>query len=602
MMRPLVQKTLAAGATVAITLGLGLATSAVSVAYEPGPKALFTAGNTASCNKSPCVLYPKATQLPSGRLVAAFEDSQSVVVGQDMPIHKSDDFGTTWQALANVKAPAQMSTDPKYAKYTSNWTNPYLYVLPEAVGTLPAGTLLLASVVSGDDEYYNEHKAADPNWRPTGDGDRRDLAIALYSSADQGASWQIRDIIATGGWQGGSAGAIGRVSAANTNAQVDPLWEPHLLVHQGKLVAYYSDENDYLGYDAATGIPVLDPNNATAPDSHGQILVHKTWDGTSNGWSQPVVDVAGLTENRGGGKTQIGGGRPGMITVAPTTDNKWLMTWEYFGGGANTRIKSCTDLLSCRPDDLGQTSPGINGGSPVLLGLPDGRIVYNDADSGELLVNESGRSDGSWKRYLTSMPAGYSRNLTYVNGTGRVQILQAGWNNGSIGPVLYGDLDLGRSAGAYYSIVNRKTGQILSTDADKTQDASLTGNVPDIISWTNNPANDTQRWHVVTKGSSVTLLNKAGGRSVGIWEGNASQGVQLAQWVDDGGNDKLWNMVTTTDGYVKFQSVRNPSLYITGAAGYGAIGLGASLASSSNAAADDAQEWKLVEQVAGGGS
>ena len=62
-------------------------------------------------------------------------------------------------------------------------------------------------------------------------------------------------IVAKGGWQGGSAGVIGtNVAAANTYRQVDPVWEPFLIVRDGKLVTYYSDENDYLGYDPATGL------------------------------------------------------------------------------------------------------------------------------------------------------------------------------------------------------------------------------------------------------------------------------------------------------------------------------------------------------------
>lgn len=291
-----------------VSLALALGGGGAASAYQPNPADLYVATNPAACNKNPCVLYPKSAQLPSGRLVATFEDSQSAVVGQTLPVFTSDDDGATWQKRANVKAPAYLSSNPEHAKYTSNWTNAYPYVLPHDVGALKAGTLLLASVVSGDDAYYNEQKAADPAWQPSGDGDRRDLAIALYSSTDEGATWAFSSIIATGGWQGGSAGRIGRTAAANTSAQVDPLWEPHLVAREGKLIAYYSDENDYLGFDPATGIPTLDPNNATAPDSHGQILVHKTWDGTSAGWSQPVVDVPGSTVDRGNGKSQIGGG------------------------------------------------------------------------------------------------------------------------------------------------------------------------------------------------------------------------------------------------------------------------------------------------------
>ena len=138
--------------------------------------------------------------------------------------------GRSWPTS---RPPPHLSSDSKYAKYTSNWTNPYLYVLPQNVGNLSAGTLLLASIVSGDDYYYQEQKAANSSWTPSGDGDRKDVALALYSSTDDGATWSIQNIIATGGWQGGSAGSIGRVSNANTSAQVDPLWEPHLVARNG---------------------------------------------------------------------------------------------------------------------------------------------------------------------------------------------------------------------------------------------------------------------------------------------------------------------------------------------------------------------------------
>ncbi|MFJ3799168.1 RICIN domain-containing protein [Streptomyces sp. NPDC090088] len=578
-------------------VALAIASASDASAYQPSPANLYTATNTAACNKSPCVLYPKSAQLPSGRIVATFEDSESAPVGQTMPVYKSDDDGTTWAKLADVKAPAYLSGDSQYAKYTSNWTNPYLYVLPQAVGGLSAGTLLLASIVSGDDYYYEEQKAANSGWTPTSDGDRKDVALALYASTDDGATWSFKNIIAAGSWQGGSAGSIGRTSTANTNKQVDPVWEPHLLAHNGQLIAYYSDENDYTGYDTATGAPTLDPDNATATDSGGQVLVHRTWDGTSTSWSSPVVDVPGSTVSMGSGKTEIGGGRPGMTTVVPTTDGKWLMTYEYWGGGTNTRYRIADDptkfyagtdgAVTALPVPSGGAALAT-GGSPVLTSLPDGRIVYDAAGSGSVWVDESGSSTGTWKQYQTSIAAGYSRGLQYVDGTGRVLILQASWSGTSVGPVKYAEVDLGQSDGAYYSLVNRLTGQALSPASGKTQDANLTGNVADIVTGAVSSTDASQRWHVTTKGGNVTLLNKTGGRAAGIWTGTATAGQQLAQWVDDGGTDKQWTLVSTTNGYYKLQSVKNTSLYMTGATAGGAVTVQA-------ATGDGSQEWQLVQ-------
>jgi len=571
-------------------------------AYQPTPGVVYVADSPASCNKRPCVLYPKSAQLPDGRIVATFENSQSAVVGQTLPVYSSDDQGATWQKRADIKPPAQLSTDPAVAKYTSNWTNAQPYVLPQAVGSLAEGTLVVASIVSGDDAYYNEQKAANGNWTPTADGDRKDVALALYASDDRGATWRFVNIIAAGGWQGGSAGSIGRTSQANSTQQVDPLWEPHLLAYQGQLVAYYSDENDYLGYDSTTGVPTIDPDNATASDSHGQVLVHRTWGGQTSAWSAPVIDVAGLTVDRGNGKKEIGGGRPGMTTVVQTTDGKWMLTHEWFGGGADVQVHISDSPLTFRSaagrpiTDLTVPSGGhtlATGGSPVLSALPDGRIAYNAAGSSSIWVNESGRSDGTWKEYQTPIGAGYSRTIQPVDATGRVLVLQAAWAGGSTGPVSYVDVDLGRAAGDYATLVNRKTGQVLAPADGKTQDANLTGNVADLVSQPASAA-DTQSWHVVSKGSNVTFLNKAGGRAAGIWTGQGVAGRQLAQWVDDGGADKVWTLEPTSDGYQRIRSTANNALYVTGAQAGGAVTVESALSAGGDGTGDDAQEWKIV--------
>ncbi|MGW0949112.1 RICIN domain-containing protein [Streptomyces sp. NPDC002623] len=573
-------------------------------AYSPTGGTLYQLGSEPCLKgRGNCAIYPKSAELPSGRLVASFEKSTVVTATgsadkQTLPVYKSDDHGTTWQSLSEVKAPAYLSSDAKYAKYTSNWTNPYLYVLPQDVGNLQQGTLLLASVVSGDDYYYKEHKAADANWTPTNDGDRKDLAIALYSSTDDGATWKVENVVATGGWQGGSAGAVGQnIAAANTDHQVDPVWEPYLMVHKGKLVCYYSDENDYTGFDATTGVPTLDPANDTATDSQGQILAHKTWDGTSASWSAPVVDVAGLTQNMGGGKTEIGGGRPGMANVVRTTDGKWMLPFEYWGGGANTRYVLADDPLkfytgsatgtgvTTLPLDSGSHAL-TTGGSPVLIRLPGGRLVYNAAGSGNVWVNDSGRSDGTWKEYQTTSGAGYSRNLQYVEATGRISIL----NNQGTSTLKFAEVDLGHTDGAYYQLVNRKTDQVIGT-GNKTNDANIgNGDVPDVrLEAPGSAANaDTQYWHVTTEpNGGMSLLNKSGGRAAAIWTGNATAGQKIGQWVDNSATGS-WNLVKTSDGFYRLQSVKNTSLYLTGASAGAQLTLQTALT-------DGSQDWELVQ-------
>jgi hypothetical protein len=599
---------LAASALVALSL-------TPAEAYAPTPQPLYQLPANTPCLKgqSNCVVYPKAAQLPDGRLVASFENSavpaSGTAIGQTLPVYKSDDHGTTWQSLSSVQAPVYMSSDPSVAKYTSNWTNPYLYTLPQDVGNLKKGTLLLASVVSGQDDYYTEHKAADPAWTPSNDGDRQDVAIALYSSTNDGTSWNFVNIIATGGWQGGSAGAVGQnISAANTSHQVDPVWEPYLMVYNNQLVAFYSDENDYTGYDPTTGVGAVDPNNATAVDSGGQVVAHRTWDGVNSSWSQTVIDVSGTTVDMGSGKTEIGGGRPGMANVVPTTDGKWMLTYEYWGGGANVHFKMANSPLSFFSDgsaagtDISNAdgsqgplpyaagSRGLSwGGSPVLVKLADGSIAYNAASSGDIWINKSGSSTGVWTQMHTTLNGAYSRNLTYDQTTGRLVVLAGAWGTSNSTPLInYGEVDLGNSQGTYYRLVNRKTGQVMGTSG-RINDDEFNNWTPDVaLENAGSAANpDTEYWHLTTKSDGgLAILNKSGGRALEPWANGTTAGTRLSQWVDDKATS-LWTLVSSGSGYYKLQLTTNTGMYATAASSGTYLTLQA-------ATSDHSQDWQLV--------
>ncbi|GAA1002048.1 RICIN domain-containing protein [Subtercola frigoramans] len=577
--------------------GLGAALVSIALvgapsaqAYAPTPGIVYSpsAAEAAQANKGNAVVYPKAASLPSGRLVAAFERSIGDPVGQTMPIYKSDDFGTSWQKLTDLASPATLTKgtprESAFAKYTSNWTNPYLYVLPQDLGSLKAGTLLLASVVSGDDAYYREQKAANPNWTPTQDGDRKDVAIALYAdTSGSGSSWQFLNIIATGGWEG----SYGSLHAnENTYAQNDPVWEPYLMVYNSQLIAYYSDENEYASYDTTTGKLTADPTNATATDPVTQILVHKTWSGgTTDAWSEATVDVA----DKVAGSSSAG--RPGMTTVVPTTDGKWLMTFEQ--GGA--RVSDSPLRFWDKPNIALRTAAGQsihNGGSPVLISVPrpngTWEIVFNNdenANGGDVYVNETGSSTGAWTRMRTSIGQGYSRNLTYVPQTGRVAILRGTF--GYAQPIGFGEVDLGNSVGLYYQLVNRKTGDVLGT-ANTSQDSDFSG--ARVVSEASGSAtnSNTQFWHLTDKGNGkTTLLNKSGGRALGIWQNSTSAGAELALWNDDNNGDKLWNVLDNADGTIRLQSSTNTTLY----AGAGVRGTTLTLQAATS---DGSEDWKLV--------
>lgn len=85
----------------------------------------------------------------------------------------------------------------------------------------------------------------------------------------------------------------------------------------------------------------------------------------------------------------------------------------------------------------------------------------------------------------------------------------------------------------------------------------------------------------------VTLLNKSGGRAAAVWTGNATAGQRIGQWVDNSATGS-WNLVKTTDGFYKLQSVRNTNLYLTGPSDGAPLTL-------QNALTDGSQDWELVQ-------
>ena len=601
------RKTLALITAAAAMLAVGFAGVPAANAYTPSPQIMYKMdGKTERCNKggdySGCIVYPKAAQLTDGRIVATFERSVGDPVGETLPVYASDDEGATWSKISDVPSPHDLEPDnAAYSKYVSNWTNPYLYTLPEDVGDLKAGTLLLASVVSGDDAYYKEQKAANgDSWYNGSDGDRKDMAIALFSSTDGGVNWNVLGIVTEGGWQGGSARAGGKIiSSENTYRQVDPVWEPYLMVYNGQLICYYSDERDYAGYDKTTGVLQLAADDTTGTDNGGQVLAHRTWDGKAgSSWSEAVLDVAGKNFSDG----KIGNGRPGMTNVVPTTDGKWLLTYEDWGGNGSTKYKIADNPLEfytiegqgTNTDNLpvADTSGHVSqGGSPVLVRRADGSLMYNASKSGRVWINESGRSDGEWRAYNTTLGGGYSRNLTELS-NGRVLILHTGFSGSEI---QYADIDFGNTSGDYYTVINKASGKVLGTGGN-TQDVEFTTSdaaevVVEDARDAEDAAADTQLWHLQSKSdTTVTLLNKSGGRALAPYGGGNLAGKKMCSWVDEGSAKYEWVKVATGDGYYRLQNQGDTSLYLT-AATDGSVQL------SALDEANDAQLWKFDVDV-----
>lgn len=186
-----------------------------------GPSTMYTPPSTAP---APGALYARAMQASNGRMYATFEQYTTGVAM--FPIFESLDSGRTWAKVGDVK--------DTHKGVGMRW-QPQLYELPQAIGNMPAGTLLAAGQVLP----YN----------------RSSCQIDLYRSNDAGRTWIYVSTIAVG---------------TQANPGSDPVWEPFLMVVNNKLYAFYSDERD---------------------PAYSQKLVHQSsTDGVT--WSSVVTDVA----------------------------------------------------------------------------------------------------------------------------------------------------------------------------------------------------------------------------------------------------------------------------------------------------------------------
>jgi hypothetical protein len=163
--------------------------------------------------------------LSNGYLLATWENYSPEPPQVYWPIYQSTNGGLSWAQISEV-------TDTH-----NNWGNryqPFLYVMPQAIGSYPAGTILIAG-----------------NSIPS---DLSKTLIVIYASKDGGHTWSYVSSVAAGG-------------AANTTDGQTPVWEPFLLTYNNQIVCYYSDQRD---------------------SSYAQKLVYqtssdlKTWSGVTN--------------------------------------------------------------------------------------------------------------------------------------------------------------------------------------------------------------------------------------------------------------------------------------------------------------------------------
>ncbi|PWY75515.1 neuraminidase [Aspergillus heteromorphus CBS 117.55] len=303
----------------------------------------------------PRTLYARTLELPSGVLLATWENyspsSEGLVY---FPIFRSDNHGASWSEISRVE-----DTHNKYGlRY-----QPFLYYLSERIGDFDAGTILIAG-----------------NSIPA---DLSSTEIDLYASRDSGQTWEFVSEIAKGG-------------EAEPDDGLTPVWEPFLLVNDGKLICYYSDQRD----------------NAT----YGQKLVHQVSTDLLT-WGDVVTDVAYPTYTD----------RPGMPTLAQLPNGAYIYTYEYGSYFSTTtytfpvyfRIASNPEDIASAPGQRLVVSDGTEPtSSPYVVwsaqGGEHGTIIVSCGSYSSVFVNTE-LGDGEWTEVATPESASYSRSLRVLS-------------------------------------------------------------------------------------------------------------------------------------------------------------------------------------------
>lgn len=303
-------------------------------------------------------LYARTLQLPDDSLLLTWEDYDPDVALAYWPIHRSTDGGATFSALSRVE---------DQVNGWGLWYQPFLYTLPEDLGEFKKGTVLIAgtSVPRNLSEAY----------------------IDIYASTDAGVTWDFVSHVAYGS---------GPETVTNGDKAI---WEPFLLLHEGTLICYYSDQRD---------------------PAHAQKLVYETTTDLRT-WSDPVDVVAQPTYTD----------RPGMATVAhsPRSGN-YVLTFEYCGGplaaGCPVYHKVAKSPLEFGPVE---PLPIVNNGtldpngSPYVIWVADdaddcesaGVFIMDGSSQEDVFVNTDTVDPNGWKAVSVGQWSSYSRSLRIIN-------------------------------------------------------------------------------------------------------------------------------------------------------------------------------------------
>lgn len=319
----------------------------------------------------PGTLYARTALLSSGTLLTTWENYSPEPPPVYFPIYQSTDGGQSWREISRVTDQAN-GLGLRY--------QPFLYVLPQDLGGLPAGTVLLVG-----------------SSIPT---DLSSTQIDLYYSPDNGYTWHFLSHIAHGG------------RAVPNNGET-PVWEPFLLAYDDQLVCFYSDQRDL---------------------AHGQKLVHQVSPDLL-AWGPVVDDVSYPTYTDRPGMTTVvhlpngqwmmtyeyGGG---PLAANPNSTD-YVFPVYYRMSDSPLTFDSAPGQPLIATDGTQPT------GSPYITWTPavggdNGAILVSSGCCSEIFVNNQLGAQDAWINVPTPERASYTRHLRVLEQEAKLLLLIGG--------------------------------------------------------------------------------------------------------------------------------------------------------------------------------
>ncbi|KAF2732503.1 hypothetical protein EJ04DRAFT_608203 [Polyplosphaeria fusca] len=332
------------------------------------------------------VSYARTETLPDGSLLAVWNSFSEN--NESLPIYRSRDDGKTWSphGRAHTDVPGRRLVQPHLL-----WVN----ASAGFRGWDDDGALLLAVNAA----------------------DNRSTNIEIYGSRDWGRSFEFVSRVASGG-------------RGNTTNGATPVWEPFLMVHERKLICYYSDQRDR---------------------EHGQKLAHQTSTEDFDSWGSVINDVAFTNYTD----------RPGMTTVVKMGNGQFILTFEYAHiiDSNDTYKYPIYYKLSYDPENFGTADShklipdnpdALPNGGPTVAWTPwggaNGTIIVSDSDSNPVWTNQM-LGKGIWKEIQTSAGRSYSKEMRIPYNDNTKLRITGGAEYDQVGPskVQVTILDLGKA-------------------------------------------------------------------------------------------------------------------------------------------------------------